>query len=875
MSDALLLSNARNSAQTAHLTPPSPFGWVIWRQFVIRGAGFPAAVLDRLRDPELSALAIALHDAKETAERQWIDSERRIGDLIEKTLRQHGVEAPGQKPVRELPSWMKELRLAASMLKQRRSAPILDQVLNADERRRLDDSLAEVESLRRRFEEQYAQAQSNASRVIGEVSGESRFREAVAWQNHAAVTAALDPLAQGAAMPGAKRRQREDLVTSYLQRYAVKNDSIGFFGPMVWGRIVPGRGDSRLRPGESPLSRRTVYFEDWAVVALGDKVAEDPRATGALTPRLLPFLRLDKDRLIFPGGHRVSLTPMEAALLRACNGRSTAQQLATRLLANPFSEFDDKTQVFELLRHLASQGRIELGFLLPTCDARPELALRHRLSAIGDAELRTSALDQLSALEAARDRVAASAGSDVDVGTSLSALAARFEQMLGTSARRHLGEAYGGRGLVYEDCVRNVEVVLGDDILTRIQPSLDLILQSGRWFVGEVVHWYETALSQRLSALTNGADGPAELDFPTFWLGVADLFFDAASERLVPLVDDLTRRWDDVLSVRPGQPVERSVADIRDAVLRIFATAPALNGQSRYLCPDVLLCGEDPAADDLSMRAVLGEMHVGGNTLLTNGFICQHPSPQTILDARLSDLRAGAVPKVSAEGFHGARRPIRTQWVDDPRRGPEIIFSKGAYPSAAEAALPIGELTVRRRDGRLQVNHAGQDWQCDLMDLLADFIFLSAASEFRLSTRRSHSSRITVGGVVWQRESWRCPLDVLRALCAEQDSRSYLQLCGWAKGQGMPSRLFVKLPWENKPFLVDLHSLASVRLLVKQLRGADRKGLAGGTSVAFSEMLPTPEQLWLTDADGRRFTSEIRLVALHRDDSSPPGARTP
>jgi hypothetical protein len=36
--------------------------------------------------------------------------------------------------------------------------------------------------------------------------------------------------------------------------------------------------------------------------------------------------------------------------------------------------------------------------------------------------------------------------------------------------------------------------------------------------------------------------------------------------------------------------------------------------------------------------------------------------------------------------------------------------------------------------------------------------------------------------------------------------------------------------------------------------------------IRFTEMLPTPDEAWLSDADGNRYVSELRLVAL--DDRS-------
>ncbi|URN14115.1 hypothetical protein LUW77_30555 [Streptomyces radiopugnans] len=40
-----------------------------------------------------------------------------------------------------------------------------------------------------------------------------------------------------------------------------------------------------------------------------------------------------------------------------------------------------------------------------------------------------------------------------------------------------------------------------------------------------------------------------------------------------------------------------------------------------------------------------------------------------------------------------------------------------------------------------------------------------------------------------------------------------------------------------------------------------------------SEMLPTPEQAWLTDDEGNTYTSELRFVAVDRTVTDPAAAR--
>lgn len=74
------------------------------------------------------------------------------------------------------------------------------------------------------------------------------------------------------------------------------------------------------------------------------------------------------------------------------------------------------------------------------------------------------------------------------------------------------------------------------------------------------------------------------------------------------------------------------------------------------------------------------------------------------------------------------------------------------------------------------------------------------------------------------------------------------------KTHGLPRRVFVKVPEEPKPVYVDFESLLFVEIFAKLARKA--------TAVLVSEMIPGLEELWLTDAEGNHYTSELRLVAV-------------
>ena len=73
-------------------------------------------------------------------------------------------------------------------------------------------------------------------------------------------------------------------------------------------------------------------------------------------------------------------------------------------------------------------------------------------------------------------------------------------------------------------------------------------------------------------------------------------------------------------------------------------------------------------------------------------------------------------------------------------------------------------------------------------------------------------------------------------------------------------RVFVLSPGELKPIYVDFNSPVLTRILCRQLRRAAAS--FPGRPARFTEMLPGPDDCWLADQDGRRYTSELRLVAV-------------
>src|SRR6187551_1919010 len=107
---------------------------------------------------------------------------------------------------------------------------------------------------------------------LAQVARDPRFREAVAWQSREAFRGGVDKLAAGGEPPS-RRQRRAEVVAAYWQRYCAKNDTIGFFGPLAWGRFA-GEGDAIDVRAGTLEAQRVVHLETWAVEAVARAVGD-------------------------------------------------------------------------------------------------------------------------------------------------------------------------------------------------------------------------------------------------------------------------------------------------------------------------------------------------------------------------------------------------------------------------------------------------------------------------------------------------------------------------------------------------------------------------------------------------------------------------
>jgi hypothetical protein len=237
------------------------------------------------------------------------------------------------------------------------------------------------------------------------------------------------------------------------------------------------------------------------------------------------------------------------------------------------------------------------------------------------------------------------------------------------------------------------------------------------------------------------------------------------------------------------------------------------------------------------------------NTLTVPLFARHHPHPAELARALDDDLREPTVTPVP-------QKDLSSRVSGIPARGRQWQLETGAASSGLprDQVVELGEviveqagdsLTARTRDGRAS-------W--DLMTFMGSYLTGACGTHFDLHPSLAHVPRVTIDRLVITRERWRFQPDELAFAWKDSRFEQLAEARRWTRARGLPRWVFAKIPEETKPCYVDFESALYVEILAKLVRKA--------SVVTLTEMLPTVEQSWLTDAEGRSYASELRLAAV-------------
>jgi hypothetical protein len=823
-----------------HLVGLPGGAWALWRWVCLRSAGFPAQDVLALASPPAAAAADAL-----------LGLEDRLRDIRASALSE-------ARRAREVALSRGDAALAESLLKisRRLKAERIPEVAGilavGTALAGLRDVAAQVAEARRRFDTLFNIARDQASQKLRSTAADARFREAITWQNHPLLETCVAPLLRNPDARSSKHRQHEDLIASYLHRYCLKNETIGFFGPVGWAQLAERGPALEAEPGAGLLRKRQVYFEQWAVDALARSFSEEPALARWRTPRPSPVARLHGTTARMPFRKPVVLTPEELYVFAACDGVRSVHQLHAQLALAPGRQD-------EILRKLAKEHLVSLDFDLPL-DLHPERRLKERLLRIGDPVVRNNALARLAKFVAARDAVAAAAGDPDRLLSELFRLDADFAALTGSRPSRSAGQMYAGRTLIYEDCQRDVAVRIGPRVLEALGPSLTLVLTSARWLTWQVGQYCRTAFLELFDRLARGSPSVGFVEFYNHALN--RLSKDTA---LMEFSTELRRRWANVLSLPQGaHSVRYASADLAAPVAKAFAApGPGWPGAC-YHSPDLMIAGPSIAAINAGdFHFVLGELHAGANTLRGQFLVEQHPRADEIFQGVEADLRDIRLAPITPKRY--ATRATRIYPALKSERQYFAATTLDSIPHHGAKTLNGTSLAVRKADGELMITCRERGLAFDLMQSFAAIFARIVIDGFAITEPVGHTPRIAIDDLVVARETWNfARTEIAFARVARRDER-FLAARRWGAAHRMPRWLFVRIPGEGKPLYLDFDSPITVDQIARKIR--NQPASPAGGHIAFVEMLPAHGQQWLPDADHRLYSCELRMVAVDQADT--------
>ncbi|MGW5196944.1 lantibiotic dehydratase [Streptomyces spiralis] len=689
------------------------------------------------------------------------------------------------------------------------------------------------------------------SAQLARLAADDRVRRAIAWQNRT-VYHLLDSVAAGKG-PESKRRRRERTLAMYWLRYCAKAETIGFFGPAAWigvGQVQPAM-DVEHGPALTAGSR--TFLERWTVAALADWMTAQPGARWWFPPVLRPDVHLDGDRLVMQGGRTVRLREDDVQVLRLADGDRGGEAIADALVAGAgWDPATARQRVEKVLARLLKQRVLTWDANIPV-DVRAEEILRRRVAGIGDPELFVRCQAVLTELDRLRE--------DIDRADSAERLVAALDRLddffartTGQAASREEGKAYAGRTLCYQDALRDVRMDLGRDFFDAIARPLALVADAADWFGNRLAELVEAEV---VRFVRRAAERRRDVTLADVWTQVLGLFWGENATPVHTATRELAQKWREVLDLDPAAdasvPARLRVADVEERARAVFATGPVRSPHLAVHSPDLQVMAASPEAVNAGEHTVvLGELHACLATL-DLPFLDWTTDAGSLRDKVNAAIDAPRlVPLLPVEWRRNSGRMVPAPIGAGDRL---IGFTRAPYDDRTRVD-PAAAIALAETDGTITATTPdGRTWP--LAELLAVPVSIIAADAFKVGLDRAHAPRVSLDDLVLFRETWRLPVTGIPLPEKADRERDYLAVRRWVAEHALPDLLFVKFPEETKPSLVDFTSPTLVLAFAGLVRTARR--LDPDAAVTLSEPLPAPDDSWLTDADGERYVSELRL----------------
>ena len=321
------------------------------------------------------------------------------------------------------------------------------------------------------------------------------------------------------------------------------------------------------------------------------------------------------------------------------------------------------------------------------------------------------------------------------------------------------------------------------------------------------------------------------------------------------------QKWADILAVEPcGSTLQFESCNLQDKVEQLFPEPGAGYYPVRYFCPDLMLAAEGAEAVRRGeVLYVLGEVHAGKNTLCHAALVEQHPNRNDLVEATQWDLASACFKILNTQTDETTT--VRTS--EGLLRPADYLLATtpDAIAPSGFDCHPISGLMLTEHDEAIEVVSPADGRRFHILEAFSDLLFGFVMNKASWIAPLRHAPRVLIDKLVIHRETWRFRKDELNFAMEKDEASRFLGVRRWMKNHELPQKMFVKSALEVKPFYVDLESPVLVEILCRAIRRMNSSG-GEGEALIFSEMLPGPQQLWLQDAKGNNYTSELRFAVV-------------
>lgn len=700
-------------------------------------------------------------------------------------------------------------------------------------------------------EELFYEELHRTSKVLAQIASLDLFREALAWQSPN-VFSILDSFARTTQEPqrNSKKRQREYGLARYLARYCGKTETIGFFGPSSWATLTGAPGHVDQWPGRALVSRRHTVAEAWAVRKLAAVLAADSEIGRWLPVRRRSHYAVRDGALHRPRAQPLPLSELELVVLRRCDGERPRLRVTEQVAA----ELDvDQGVVEACVTDLVRRRVLVAGANLPL-DPSSATVLNTRIAAIGDEATRRRAAAMVAPFFAALRDLAVAGGDAESVTTTQAALGVAFQDIVGADAGRRSGRMYAGRGVAYQDCLRDLGMDLGDDFLARVSEGTRGILTIAQWLTWQTATVYEAHFRRKWSG------PPQRLD--TVWFGILGDFLSRKPKPMDDILAEFLLRWRRLVAelhaASGGWTFDPAEFDA--AADRLFPSPSCGWPGAALHCPDLQLVAcspEDARTGDYDV--ILSEIHIGWPTPTGPIFewsLGESPGDYPVSDFLHSRTGRGVVPMFPDTWPRNTGRTTPTL----PLPG-DVCFAFVDLDGAPSDTIPMTAIEVGVAGGAIFAE-LPDGTRLSFTDFFSNVLSIAVIDAWKSTSTDAYTPRISVGRFTISRQTWRVDVAGESFTRPAGEFELYQAVQRWRRSLGCPDRIYVKLPNEVKPLYLDFASPVLVLSFLAVLRSALNKS-NGSTEITVSEALPAPEHAWVKDESGNRYFGELRLLVLH------------